>query len=261
MNLKEKMQKGPVFGMACYSGVTAIIESIAMSGLDFIYLDSEHTITCVNETFEKQIMAAKLHDIAVLARVPQDDPVAIRKVLEWGADGVIIPHCTSAQMAQDCVRAAKFAPMGRRGAESCVRAANYGCGDFNWNAYMEKQNRETMVIVLDEDYEFTQNIDEILEVPGIDAVNFGPVDYANSLCQKIGYTMGEDVKKAFDTLVKKAEPKGIGRLGPAPTCTVEGVKEAIANGYNMVILGNDMMHFNSALKNLMGQVVAPVQNG
>ena len=44
-----------------------------------------------------------------------------------------------------------------------------------------------MVIAMDEDFEFTQNIDEILAVPGIDAVNFGPVDYANSLCQKIGY--------------------------------------------------------------------------
>lgn len=259
MNLKEKMKKGPVFGMACYSGVTAVIESIAMSGLDFIYLDTEHTTTCVNEAFEKQIMAAKLHDIAVLARVPQDDPVAIRKVLEWGADGVIIPHCTSAKMVEGCVRAAKFAPMGRRGAESCVRAANYGCGDFDWNEYMKQQNEDTMVIAMDEDFEFTENIDEILAVPGVDAVNFGPVDYANSLCQKIGYSMGEDVRKAFDALVEKAEPKGIGRLGPAASCTVEGVKEAIANGYNMVILGNDMMHFNGALKNLMNQVVVPVK--
>ncbi len=261
MNLKEKMKQGPVFGMACYSGVTAVIESIAMSGLDFIYLDTEHTATCVNESFEKQIMAAKLHDIAVLARVPQDDPVAIRKVLEWGADGVIIPHCTSAEMVEGCVRAAKFAPMGRRGAESCVRAANYGCGDFDWNAYMKKQNEDTLVIAMDEDFEFTENIDEILSVPGVDAVNFGPVDYANSLGQKIGYAMGEDVRKAFDILVKKAAPKGIGRLGPAASCTVEGVKEAIANGYNMVILGNDMMHLNGALKNLMNKVVLPVQRG
>lgn len=259
MKLKEKLKKGPVFGMACYSGVTAVIESIAMSGLDFIYLDTEHTTTCVNETFEKQIMAAKLHDIAVLARVPSDDPVGIRKVLEWGADAVIIPHCTSKEMVEGCVRAAKFAPMGRRGAEYCVRAANYGCGSFDWNAYMQQQNEDTMVIAMDEDYEFTENIDEILSVPGVDAVNFGPVDYANSLGQKIGYAMGEDVRKAFDTLVEKAAPKGIARLGPAATCTAEGAREAIANGYNMVILGNDMMHFNTALKGLMNTVVTPVR--
>lgn len=259
MNLKEKMKQGPVYGMACYTGVTPIIETIGMSGLDFIYLDTEHTACSVNEAYEKQIMAAKLHDIAVLARVPSDDPVAIRKVLEWGADGVIIPHCTSAEMAKRCVNAAKFAPMGRRGAESCVRAAGYGYENFDWNAYMDKQNRDTMVIVIDEDFEFTEHIDEILAVPGIDAVNFGPVDYANSLCQKIGYAMGEDVKRAFDVLVEKAAPKGIGRLGPTAACTKEGVREAVDNGYNMVILGNDMMHFSGALKNLMSQVVASVR--
>ena len=53
MNLKEKLKQGPVFGMACYSGVTAVIEMIGMSGLDFIYLDTEHTVCSVNETFEK----------------------------------------------------------------------------------------------------------------------------------------------------------------------------------------------------------------
>ena len=259
MNLKEKMKQGPVFGMACYTGVTGVIEAIGMSGLDFIYLDTEHTVCGVDENYEKQIMAAKLHDIAILARVPSDNPVEIRKVLEWGADGVIIPHCTSAAMAKRCVDAAKFNPMGRRGAESCVRAAGYGYGDFDWNRYMEQQNQDTMVIVIDEDFEFTENIDEILAVPGIDAVNFGPVDYANSLGQKIGYAMGEDVKKAFDILVEKASPKEIGRLGPTAACTAEGVQEAIKNGYNMVILGNDMMHLTGAIKNLKNNVVDVVK--
>lgn len=66
MNLKETMKKRPVFGMACFTGVTCVIENIAMSGLDFIYLDLEHTNYMLDEAFEKQIMAAKLHDIAVL---------------------------------------------------------------------------------------------------------------------------------------------------------------------------------------------------
>lgn len=68
MTLKEKMKKGPVFGMACFTGTTCVIENIAMSGLDFIYLDLEHTNYMLDEAFEKQIMAAKLHDISVLVR-------------------------------------------------------------------------------------------------------------------------------------------------------------------------------------------------
>ena len=103
MTLKEKMKKGPVFGMACFTGATCVIESIAMSGLDFIYLDLEHTNWMLGEDFEKQIMAAKLHDIGVLVRMADDDEVAIRKVLEWGADGVVIPHCKTAEMAKRAV--------------------------------------------------------------------------------------------------------------------------------------------------------------
>ena len=234
MTLKEKMKKGPVFGMACFTGATCVIESIAMSGLDFIYLDLEHTNWMLGEDFEKQIMAAKLHDIGVLVRMADDDEVAIRKVLEWGADGVVIPHCKTAEMAKRAVE-----------------------GD----RYIDSQNSDTLVIPMDEDFEFTDNIDEILSVPGIDAVNFGPIDYAVSKGLKIGYTMGEDVKKAFKTLVGKAKEKGIGVLGPVVPPTKENLKEAIEDGYTMIILGNDMWHFQKALRELVKDEVDEVRKG
>lgn len=259
MNLKEKMATRPVFGMACFTGVTCIIENIALSGLDFIYLDLEHTNWMLDGDFEKQIMAAKLHDISVLVRMADDDEVAIRKVLEWGADGVVIPHCKTAELARKCVEAAKFSPMGRRGGETNVRAAGFGYQDFDWNRYIEQQNRDTLVIPMDEDYEFTDNIDEILSVPGVDAVNFGPIDYAVSRNLKIGYAMGDEVKDAFRVQVEKAKAKGIGRLGPVVPPTEENVRQAIADGYNMLILGNDMWHFQKALKEMMSGSIAPVR--
>ncbi len=260
MTLKEKMKKGPVFGMACFTGTTCVIENIAMSGLDFIYLDLEHTNYMLDEAFEKQIMAAKLHDISVLVRMADDNEVAIRKVLEWGADGVVIPHCKTAAMARNAVDGAKFAPLGRRGGETNVRAAGFGYHNFNWNKYIEQQNRDTLVIPMDEDYEFTDNIDEILAVPGIDAVNFGPIDYAVSRQLKIGYSMGEEVHDAFKVLVEKCKAKGIGVLGPVVPPTKEAVEAAIAEGYTMIILGNDMWHFQKALKELVQNTVEPVRN-
>ena len=259
MTLKEKMGLGPVFGMACFTGTTCIIENIAQSGLDFIYLDLEHTNYQLDEAFEKQIMAARLHDISVLVRMADDDEVSIRKVLEWGADGVVIPHCKTAEMARKCVEAAKFYPLGRRGGESNVRAAGFGYDNFSWNSYIAQQNKDTLVIPMDEDFEFTDNIDEILAVEGIDAINFGPIDYANSLGLPIGYTMGEEVKDAFRVLVDKASAKGIGRLGPVVPPTPENLQNAILEGYNMIIVGNDMWHFQTALKNMMGNAIEPVR--
>ncbi len=259
MTLKEKMKKGPVFGMACFTGSTCVIENIAMSGLDFIYLDLEHTDWMLGEDFEKQIMAAKLHDIGVLVRMADDDEVAIRKVLEWGADGVVIPHCKTAEMTRRAVEGAKFYPLGRRGGETNVRAAGFGYQDFDWNKYIQSQNENTLVIPMDEDFEFTDNIDEILSVKGIDAVNFGPIDYAVSRGLKIGYSMGEEVKEAFKVLVKKAKEKGIGVLGPVVPPTKENIKEAIADGYTMIILGNDMWHFQKSLKELVKNEVDEVR--
>ena len=259
MTLKEKMKQGPVFGMACFTGTTCVIENVAMSGLDFIYLDLEHTNFMLDEAFEKQIMAAKLHDISILVRMADDNEVAIRKVLEWGAEGVVIPHCKTAEMARRCVEAAKFSPMGRRGGESNVRAAGFGYHNFEWNTYMEQQNRDTMVIPMDEDYEFTDHLDEILDVEGVDAVNFGPIDYAVSKNLRVGYSMGEEVKEAYRALVAKAQARGIGVLGPVVPPTKENLEQAIKDGYNMIILGNDMWHFQKSLKDMMQQAVEPVK--
>lgn len=259
MTLKEKMKAGPVFGMACFTGATCVVESIAQSGLDFIYLDLEHTNWMLDSAFEKQIMAAKLHDIGILVRMADDDEVAIRKVLEWGADGVVIPHCKTEEMVRKCVEAAKFPPMGRRGGESNVRAAGFGYKNFDWNAYIKQQNENTLVIPMDEDFEFTENMEKILEVPGVDAVNFGPIDYALSKGLSVGYGMGEEVEQAFDRLVQSAREKGIGVLGPIVPPTKENIEKLVKQGYNMIILGNDMWHFQKALREMMADQVEPAK--
>lgn len=256
MTLKEKMKKGPVFGMACFSGVSCIIQTIGNYGLDFIYLDLEHTPWTLGSDFEKQIMAAKLSGISILVRMADTDEVSVRKVLEWGADGVVIPHCKNRVMTETVVEAAKFPPLGRRGAESNVRAAGFGGPGFDWNTYIKSQNSDTLIIPMDEDYEFSDNIDDILSVPGIDAVNFGPLDYSNSLKLPVQYGMGEDVRKAFKLLVKKTQERHIGCMGPVIPPTKENIDKAIKDGYNMLILGNDIWHFQNSLKGLM-QTVTP----
>jgi 4-hydroxy-2-oxoheptanedioate aldolase len=255
MLLKEKMKSGPVFGMACFTGVTSIIESIGYHGLDFVYLDLEHTPWMLGDSFEKQIISARLADVSVLVRMADNDEVAIRKVLEWGAEGVVIPHCRSAEDAKESVRAAKFSPLGRRGGESNVRAAKFGSANFDWNSYIKSQNEDTLVIPMDEDFEFTENIDDILSVRGIDAINFGPIDYAISLNLPVGYSMGNEVKDAFNILVEKSRKKGIGVLGPVVPPNKESIQKAITDGYNMLILGNDMWHFQGSLKRMMAEAV------
>lgn len=82
----------------------------------------------------------------------------------------------------------KFPPLGRRGAESNVRAAAYGGPGFNWPDYIAKSNDESLIIPMAEDFEFADNVDEILSVDGTSVINFGPIDYSLSAGLPIGYT-------------------------------------------------------------------------
>ena len=258
-SLKEKMKNGPVFGLAIFTGAPCVIETAGHWGFDFVYLDLEHCAIGIGPEIERQIMAARLSGVSPIVRVTGANEVEIRKVLEMGAEGVAVPHIRTKQDIEDSIRGAKFPPMGRRGGESSVRAAGFGGPDFSWQEYIKRSNEDTMVIPMAEDYEFSDNIDEILAVPGIDAVNFGPLDYSLSKNLPVGYGINGAVAEAFETLVKKARPKGIGIMCPVVPATSESIEEAVGKGINMLILGNDMYHFQNSCRHLVKDCIEPAK--
>ena len=150
---------------------------------------------------------------------------------------------------------AKFPPMGRRGGESNVRAAGFGVNGFSWSEYTKKSNEDTMIIPMDEDFEFTENIEEILSVDGIDAVNFGPVDYALSVGAEVGYKITDErVDYGYNKLRAVTKEKGIGIMAPVVPSTESDLRAAIDRGINMLILGNDMYHLNQGLGKIAKEV-------
>jgi len=261
MTLKERMKKGPVFGFAIFTGALCVIEAIGNWGYDFVYLDVEHTSLSVGPDIERQIMAARLAGIPAVIRLTGAHEVDIRKVLEMGVEGVVIPHICTRDDIAGVVRAAKFPPLGRRGAESNVRAAGFGGPDFSWPEYIRKSNEESLIIPMAEDYEFAENVDDILSVDGIDAINFGPIDYSLSANLPIGYKIDHpSLYKDYQKIESKARAKGIGIMCPVVPATQENARDMIAKGVNMLILGNDMYHFQNACKNIMAECVAPIRN-
>ena len=261
MTLKERMKKGPVFGFAVFTGALCVIEAIGNWGYDFVYLDVEHTSLGVGPDIERQIMAARLAGIPAVIRLTGTDEVDIRKALEMGVEGVVIPHICTRDDIAGVVRAAKFPPLGRRGAESNVRAAGFGRPGFNWPEYIRKSNEESLIIPMAEDYEFAENVDDILSVDGIDAINFGPIDYSLSANLPIGYKIDHpSLYKDYQKIESKARTKGIGIMCPVVPATQENARDMIAKGVNMLILGNDMHHFQNACKNIMAECVAPIRN-
>ena len=253
--LKEKMKKAPVFGISIYTGSPAIIEAVGGFGLDFVFIDAEHTPFAVTDLREC-VLAARRSGISPLVRVSRPDEIEIRKALEIGAEGVIIPHVRTREDAEICVRGAKFPqpgqPLWRRGYDASVRSAGFGGAGYNAIEYIRHSNDTELVIPMAEDFEFMDNIDEILRVPGIDAVNFGPSDYAMSLCIPRFYDMSEPhVSTALDTIAQHTGKRGLGLMAPASPPIADNVKALVSRGVNMVIMGSDILCVNNGLRTII----------
>lgn len=153
-----------------------IVELIGLAGFDLVVLDCEHGPFGI-EALPPLVAAARASDLACLVRVPECRAQAVGAALDVGADGVLVPHVHTAAAAADAVAAARFAPEGSRGANPYVRAARYSAdADF-----FSRANDGAACLAMLEGPAGIAAIDEILSVPGLDAVFIGPVDLSAAL--------------------------------------------------------------------------------
>lgn len=248
--LAEKLRRGEAtFGATFYTGSTTAIEVAGNWGLDFAFIDAEHTPVNIDSQMEKLVLTALLAGIAPLVRVRGTNEWDIRKSLEFGATGVIVPQVGSADQARDIVRAAKFPPLGRRGGDASCRAAGFAGPGFQWSSYMEHENASRLVIPMAESYEFFDNIDEILAVEGIDVINFGPADYSISRRISIDYSMSHpEVEERLAELIEKCHARNIKVMAPCIPPVAENVSALKKRGVDMIIMGNDVLFLNEGCR-------------
>jgi 2-keto-3-deoxy-L-rhamnonate aldolase RhmA len=171
---------------------------------------------------------------APLARVRENDTLAIRQILDLGAQGVIVPLVHTAADAERAVRAAKYPPRGVRG-YGFSRTNNWG-RDFA--AYAARANDDVAVVVMIESKEGVANIDAILAVDGVDGVFVGPYDLSGS-CGVPGQTAHARVqagcRRVLDACRTAGKSAGLHIVLPTP----ESIRQAIADGYTFLALGVD----------------------
>lgn len=241
--LKQALLKGETsFGTCMYSFSPAIMELAGFCGLDFCRIDNEHAWR-QDHTGEELLKGAYLSGIAALLRVDKGYPAMIRKGLEAGAAGIIVPHITCAKDVQDIVDAAKFPPVGHRGFGGLCFSGQWGTNAGT--EWMEWSNNEQMVIPMIEDVEAVECIDEIMSVKGMDGVFFGPADYSISAgvpLQTRSQTVLDAVQKTIDAANKHGRFVIFGAKYPywedAPTLKEMGV-HAIEVGHDVTILANN----------------------
>ena len=152
-----------------------IVEIIGLAGFDAAFIDMEHTdfdLPLISE----MIRAADLAGVASVVRVPDNDAKLILRLLDMGAEGIIIPHVAGIEGAKRAVAAVRYPPWGQRGAAGGTRAARYGA--VPWEEHVQQANQEILLSVMAEDEKGIGDIEQIAALDGIDLVAIGPTDFS-----------------------------------------------------------------------------------
>lgn len=179
MSLKRRLAAGEAtVGTWVTLGHPSVAEVLAAAGFDWLVIDMEHSVIGLREA-QDLLRAAEAHGVPGLVRLPSNDPVVIKRVMDAGAAGVMVPMVNSAADAAAAVSAVRYPPRGSRGV-GLARAQGYGAhGAFA--AYRDGLDDTAVVVVMIEHVDAVAAIDEILAVDGVDAFIVGPYDLSGSL--------------------------------------------------------------------------------
>jgi 2-keto-3-deoxy-L-rhamnonate aldolase RhmA len=223
----------------------AAAEILVEIGYQWLFLDGEHGPL---ETAEVLAILHAVGDrVPCIVRVPAAAEVPIKKMLDLGAAGIIAPQVNTAQQAADVVAWCRYAPQGRRGV-GLARAHGYG---MKFQEYVESANQEISVIVQAEHAEAVENIEQIVQVEGIDAVLLGPYDLAASL-GKMGQVDDPEVTGAIDRITAACQAAGIplGIFG----VSADAIRPYMEKGYNLVVAGTDTIFLASAAGKMLSEL-------
>jgi 2-dehydro-3-deoxyglucarate aldolase len=252
-SLKQKLAEGDLtVGGWIMIGHPAVGEIMARAGYDFVTVDIEHSAITISE-MENIIRAIQYGGAPAIVRLTNNDENLIKRVMDSGATGIIIPLVRTAEEMHRGVAAMYYPPGGTRGV-GLARAQKYGFtnGLPEYQAWLTK---EGVCIAQIEHIDAVENLEDILSVPGVDGYILGPYDLSASM-GLIGQLDHPDVKTAIARVCeigkKLGKPGGIHVVEPDQ----ERLKEAIAQGFTFLAYSIDTriidITVRSALKAVKG---------
>jgi 4-hydroxy-2-oxoheptanedioate aldolase len=201
-----------------------IVEMVGRLGFDWVLLDCEHG-SLSPESVELMAMAAEAAGITPIARPTVNSPEAILRVMDRGVLGVQVPHVNTASDARHAVEAVKFHPLGSRGLAAATRPASYGVG-LAAADYIQEANRETLVCVQLEEAEALHNLDDILQVEGVDVFFLGPSD----LSQSMGYPGRSDAPEVLAAMDRAFTAIVTAGKVPGSTGNIQAIRRHLQHG-------------------------------
>lgn len=244
---KRLLKEGkPAIGTWMNFPSVAAAEAMAHAGWDWLVVDTEHGAIDL-ESLQNMFIAIGTTDTIPMCRVPWNDPMLIKRVLDAGSYGVVIPMVNSPEEAEAAVKACKFPPQGIRSA---------GGGRWRYWAgpdYMEHANDEILVVVQIEHIDAVKRVREILSVPGVDACFIGPNDLAWSMGLGLAPASERQAHaEAIQEVLRGA--KDVGVPAGIHARSQEEVVERIEQGFQFIACINDgafMMNAATAAVNFI----------
>ena len=247
-HVKELWREGKAaVGVWMVLGSPITAEIIANMGYDWIVVDTEHGSIDIGTT-QSIIQAVSYTSTVPMVRVPWNHPSFIKRALDAGAYGLVIPMVNSREEAVQAVQAARYPPLGIR-SYGGPRARLYGGVD-----YYEHANEEIAVIVQIEHIDAVNRVDDILSVEGVDAFFIGPTDLAISMGLKPGLDQ-TDPRHVEAVSKVLAAGKKHGVAGGIHVGSAEAANERIAQGFQFIGLSSDEGFIRSAASSALSKVV------
>ncbi|MHB8108398.1 MAG: HpcH/HpaI aldolase family protein [Syntrophorhabdaceae bacterium] len=255
-SLKKKLQSGDVtIGSWITLGHHSIPEIMARAGFDWLTVDMEHSAIDFDEA-QKMIQVIDLCGVTPLVRVGDNDRLLIKRAMDAGSHGVIVPMVNSRDDALKAVSAVKYPPLGTRGV-GLARAQGYG---YSFEEYRRWLAEESIVVVQIEHIAAVENLEDILNVEGVDAFIVGPYDLSGSLGVP-GEFENARVIEALEEITrvsKKMKARaGYHVVQPDPSQVIQKINE----GYVFIAYSVDFLFLGESCRNGLRDIRKMSNNG
>jgi 4-hydroxy-2-oxoheptanedioate aldolase len=218
------------------------MEILASAGCDFVIIDMEHAPLSV-EVVYTMIVAAERSGMSALVRLRGHDTATANMFMDAGASGVLVPHCSPYAVAKELITDMVFPPTGRRGAGGGGRATQWGIDGPD--EYRRGGDSGVVRVPMIEDPQAVDDIERILEVPGVDAAFIGQGDLTQTLGDRAA------AQALVDTALAACLAKGV---PAATTAYADDVEARLRQGFKWLAIGNDTGTFTRAVQNRLAQV-------
>ena len=243
VRIREKItRKELVIGTHIATSDPVASEIVCTAGFDFVWIDGEHG-AIDRKDINLHIMAIRGQGVAPFVRVPWNDPVLVKPILDMGPAAVVFPFIKTAEEARLAVASCRYPPAGIRGFAP-VRAINYGA--MEGGEYLERAKREPWVIIQIEHIDAVGNLEEILAVEGIDTVVIGSSDLSGSM-GLLTQLRHPDVIEVCDRIAAACRAVDI-PFGVSLLWSEENVRDWIKRGVAWIGVDNDVSYLSSGAK-------------